>query len=188
MSRFRKLLREARKCAGLSQPKLAKKVDVDKSYISKLETGVFPPPSREVVLKLTAALNIREKTRRWLEFLLAAGVASEEDMEGFELVKLSLGQTGGQEQESQLVSSEEEGEGEAVESKQKASATPLSILARAAKAIPDVLFGTTGEEIDYLIDTAGLSELEEMQVDNEVTEFTKRLLTLIKTLRQRVED
>ena len=51
-----------------------------------METQVDRPPTREVVLKLADSLGMREKERRRLDFLLAAGVASAEDMEGLTLV------------------------------------------------------------------------------------------------------
>ena len=52
MNRFGELLREARKSARLTQQAIADKVGVDDSYISKMEKGVFEPPSREVALRL----------------------------------------------------------------------------------------------------------------------------------------
>jgi transcriptional regulator with XRE-family HTH domain len=86
MNRFGELLLIARKRAKLSQLALAKKVDVDDSYISRMERGVFTPPSREVVVRLAAALGISDKKERFA-FLLAAGVASEEDVQGLKLVE-----------------------------------------------------------------------------------------------------
>jgi transcriptional regulator with XRE-family HTH domain len=85
MNRFSELLLIARKRAKLSQLELAKKVDVDDSYISRMERGVFSPPSREVAVRLADALGINEKDAR-LAFLLAAGVANEEDVQGLKLV------------------------------------------------------------------------------------------------------
>ena len=88
MNRFGELLREARKQARLTQQALADKVGVDDSYISKMEIGVFEPPSREVALKLTDALGLsNEGDRKRIEFLFAAGVVSDEDLRGFALVK-----------------------------------------------------------------------------------------------------
>jgi transcriptional regulator with XRE-family HTH domain len=85
MNRFGELLLIARRRTNLSQLELAKKVDVDDSYISRLERGVFSPPSREVAVRLADALGINEKDAR-LAFLLAAGVAREEDVQGLKLV------------------------------------------------------------------------------------------------------
>lgn len=89
MNLFGELLKEARKRARLSQQALADKVGVDDSYISKMENGVDKPPSREIAVKLADALGLRKKSRRRLEFLLAAGVTSEEDLEGFALVEVA---------------------------------------------------------------------------------------------------
>ena len=40
---FGKVLREFRKQKGFSQEQLANDADLDRSYISKLETGVYQP-------------------------------------------------------------------------------------------------------------------------------------------------
>lgn len=81
MNRFGAHLRAARTRARLSQKKLGKMVDVDDSYISKMETGAFPPPSRDVALRLADSLGMSEKADR-LAFLLDADAASAEDVQG----------------------------------------------------------------------------------------------------------
>lgn len=53
-------LRELRKQAGLSQRELAEKIGVSFTYLSKIESGVMPPPSEKVLGKLAEALNIDE--------------------------------------------------------------------------------------------------------------------------------
>jgi len=79
--RFGELLLIARKRAGLRQLALAKKVDVDDSYISRMERGVFTPPSREVAVRLADALGINDEEDRFA-FLLEAGVARRERCAG----------------------------------------------------------------------------------------------------------
>ena len=59
-SEFGPKLRDLRNKAGLSQWKLAESINVNPSYISKLENGTMPPPSRKILVKLAAALNIDE--------------------------------------------------------------------------------------------------------------------------------
>jgi transcriptional regulator with XRE-family HTH domain len=86
MNRFGELLFIARKRARLSQLALAKRVDVDDSYISRMERGVFTPPSREVAVRLADGLDLSDKKERFA-FLLAAGVANEEDVQGLKLVE-----------------------------------------------------------------------------------------------------
>jgi transcriptional regulator with XRE-family HTH domain len=86
VNRFGELLLIARKRAKLSQLALAKKVDVDDSYISRMERGVFTPPSREVAVRLADALGISDKKERFA-FLLEAGVARREDAQGLNLVE-----------------------------------------------------------------------------------------------------
>ncbi|MFC1918942.1 helix-turn-helix domain-containing protein, partial [Chloroflexota bacterium] len=55
--RFNIRLRELRKQAGLSQRQLAKRIGVNFSYLSKIESGALPPPSKKVILTLAEALN-----------------------------------------------------------------------------------------------------------------------------------
>jgi len=50
-------LRELRIQAGLTQRDLSEKVNVDFTYLSKIENGVLPPPSEKVILKLAEVLN-----------------------------------------------------------------------------------------------------------------------------------
>lgn len=89
MSHFGELLRVERKRARLTQQELAAKAGIDHSYISKMETEGETLPTRDIALKLAEVLGIRKKSMRWFDFLLAAGVASAEDMEGFTLQVIS---------------------------------------------------------------------------------------------------
>jgi transcriptional regulator with XRE-family HTH domain len=69
---FRRLLRQAREAAGLSREALAQRVELDASYIYRIETG-DRRPSRESTLLLAEALGVEgEKVSEWL---LAAGYA-----------------------------------------------------------------------------------------------------------------
>ena len=89
MSTFGARLFEARKRAKLTQEELGQKVDVGGSYISRLERGIYPPPSREVVLGLADALGMSDKRDpNRIQFLAAADVLSIEDLEGFSLVRI----------------------------------------------------------------------------------------------------
>jgi transcriptional regulator with XRE-family HTH domain len=55
--KFGTKLRELRKKAGLSLRDLASDVNVDYSYLSKIENGVLPPPSEKVILQLAESLK-----------------------------------------------------------------------------------------------------------------------------------
>ena len=55
--KFGTRLRELRKQAGLRQRELAGKIGVDFTYLSKIESGVMPPPSEKVILRLADVLN-----------------------------------------------------------------------------------------------------------------------------------
>jgi tetratricopeptide (TPR) repeat protein len=61
-------LRELRKQVGLSQRELADKTGVHFSYLSKIESGVMPPPSTQVILRLAEVLNADKD-----ELMLLAG-------------------------------------------------------------------------------------------------------------------
>jgi transcriptional regulator with XRE-family HTH domain len=111
MSTFGECLFEARKRAKLTQEELGQKViivgqkkGIDASYISRLERGIYSPPSREVVLGLADALGMGDKRDpNRLQFLAAAGVLSVEDLEGFALVRIE--DVGGQPEEKEQVAS-----------------------------------------------------------------------------------
>jgi len=50
-------LRALRHQKGLNQRDLADKVDIDFTYLSKIETGKMSPPSRDTIRKLADALG-----------------------------------------------------------------------------------------------------------------------------------
>ncbi len=54
-------LRRLRILANLTLRGLAKKVDVDFSYLNKIENGVLPPPSEKVITKLAKALKVNKE-------------------------------------------------------------------------------------------------------------------------------
>jgi len=51
-------LRKLRIQAGMTQSGLASKVNIDSTYLSKMESGVKSPPSQKVVLRLAEVLNV----------------------------------------------------------------------------------------------------------------------------------
>jgi transcriptional regulator with XRE-family HTH domain len=87
MNTFGELLRGARIAAGLSQAELAArastKTSVHHSYVSTIERGTSPPPSREVITALLDALEITDKAER-AAFYLSANCAGLQDLEGIE--------------------------------------------------------------------------------------------------------
>jgi len=54
---FGQRLRELRKARGMTQRELAQKTAISYSYVSKLETGVMPPPRQKVILALAEVLG-----------------------------------------------------------------------------------------------------------------------------------
>lgn len=92
MAQFAHLLRGARENAGLTQKELASAVGIDDSYISRIERG-SPPPARDKVLAIATELGISGASER-AYFLLAAGCANVEDLEG-------VSQENGQEEEEE---------------------------------------------------------------------------------------
>ena len=58
MESFGAKLRQCRRASGLSQRKLAHRVGVDFSYISKLENNRLPPPSSETITRLANTIDV----------------------------------------------------------------------------------------------------------------------------------
>lgn len=57
VSKFGTRLRELRKQAGMSQREVAKKVGIDFTYLSKIESGVLDPPKEDKIIKLAKVLK-----------------------------------------------------------------------------------------------------------------------------------
>jgi len=55
---FGQKLRALRRAVNVTQRKLAERVGVDFSYISKLENDRLPPPSADTVVKICKALSV----------------------------------------------------------------------------------------------------------------------------------
>lgn len=83
---FGKVIRQARRDKGYSQRDLAKLVDVDYTYLSKLENDhAAYPPSKEVIQLLVLTLDL---TLRVEELIYLAGRITTDDEKVFqELVK-----------------------------------------------------------------------------------------------------
>jgi len=67
--KFGAKLRELRKEAGLTLRELAEKVNVNFTYLSKIENGALPPPSEKVIRQLAETLNADKD-----ELLALAGI------------------------------------------------------------------------------------------------------------------
>ena len=61
-------LRELREQAGLIQRELADRAGINFTYLSKIESGAMPPPSKKVILRLAEALHADED-----ELMILAG-------------------------------------------------------------------------------------------------------------------
>ena len=59
---FGQALRDLRRSKGVSQRKLAQKVGVDFSYISKIENDRLPPPAADTIVKICEALEAEADT------------------------------------------------------------------------------------------------------------------------------
>jgi transcriptional regulator with XRE-family HTH domain len=57
MGEFGLTLREKRRTSGLSQRRLAERVGLDFSYISKLENGRLPAPASDTIWRIAQALG-----------------------------------------------------------------------------------------------------------------------------------
>lgn len=60
MMSFGEKLRQLRKDKRITQRELAKKIGVDFTYISKIETGALEPPSEKIIFKISKILNVDE--------------------------------------------------------------------------------------------------------------------------------
>lgn len=56
--KFAVLLKKLRKQHGITQRKLAEKIGVDFTYISKIESEKMPPPSESTILKMAEVFGI----------------------------------------------------------------------------------------------------------------------------------
>jgi transcriptional regulator with XRE-family HTH domain len=164
MNRFGEWLRDARKRGRLTQKKLAEKVGVHFTYISKMEKGLFLP-AREVALKLADALGISGKVRRFL-FFLEAKVASSEDMEGLTLVEVDGGRARGG---VQLLRRRRSG---ALASPPIDEPSPVSASVEAT---------TVGQDIDEVLKE--LSQEERNMLREILVPLARRLGRLIKLVR-----
>jgi transcriptional regulator with XRE-family HTH domain len=72
--RFGEVLREKRRAAGISQRRLAERVGLDFSYISKLENGRLPPPAADTIVDICRVLGARPEELLALTGKLPSGV------------------------------------------------------------------------------------------------------------------
>ncbi|CAG0993723.1 hypothetical protein ANAEL_02454 [Anaerolineales bacterium] len=56
---FGEVLRDFRRAAGISQRELARRADLDFSYISKMENDRIPPPAADTIVVLCNILKIK---------------------------------------------------------------------------------------------------------------------------------
>ncbi len=68
-------LRESRTQAGMTLRELASKVNVNYTYLSKIENGVLPPPSKKVILQLAEALNADKDELFYLAGIIPSDIA-----------------------------------------------------------------------------------------------------------------
>lgn len=176
MKRFDECLKEARKRAKLSQRALSERVGIADSYISRMETGAFPPPSRDVTVKLADALGmsgrpttlyLSKKDIAVLErfvFFLAAYVAGAEDVQAIRLLPVEESETEDEEEQATGVST--------------SSAGNPSI------SIPSLPSNTTGGKVDRLIASGRFSEEEEQEVEAALIELINRFISFKETQRK----
>ena len=85
--KFGARLKELRIRAGMTQRGLAKSVNVDFTYLSKIENGVMPPPSEKVILQLAEVLKADRDELITLAGKIPSDIAEQEhDIDLIELV------------------------------------------------------------------------------------------------------
>ena len=67
--KFRQLLTEYLDANEISLGELARKANIDQSYIYKIKSGDRNPPSREIILRISRVLNLRFQEENELLFL-----------------------------------------------------------------------------------------------------------------------
>ena len=85
MTEFSKTIKNSRKEKGLTLEELASKLGVDRSYLSKLENDRVPPPSRDLLEKMSKALSLDFE-----QLSLLAGRISKDFIEDLDLKKVEL--------------------------------------------------------------------------------------------------
>ena len=68
---FGAFLQQKRKALGISQRVFAKMVGISYSYISSIETGKRPAPSRDILIKMESELKLKHKEKELFEHLAA---------------------------------------------------------------------------------------------------------------------
>lgn len=68
---FGEFLKEKRRALGISQRVFAKMIGISYSYISSLETGKRPAPSRDVLIRMENELRLKPKEKALFEQLAA---------------------------------------------------------------------------------------------------------------------
>ena len=62
MKTFGQALRDLRREKGMSQRELAKQIDVDFSYVSKIENGRLRPPAADRIVRICDVLGVQPDT------------------------------------------------------------------------------------------------------------------------------
>lgn len=84
---FGQRLRELRKDRGMSQKELAKRVEIDFTYLSKIETGSMDPPSEKTILALAKALNADSDELLVLAKKIPSDLAEQLDLEAIRFLR-----------------------------------------------------------------------------------------------------
>ncbi|MBI2849388.1 MAG: helix-turn-helix domain-containing protein [Chloroflexi bacterium] len=87
---FGERLRQLRKASGMSQRELAEKVEIDFTYLSKIETGRMPPPSEKTILALAEVLGADADELLVLAHRIPSDLARNVDLETVRLLRRSL--------------------------------------------------------------------------------------------------
>jgi transcriptional regulator with XRE-family HTH domain len=74
---FGQALREYRRAAGISQRDLAKKANLDFSYISKMENDRIPPPAADTIVVLCGILKIKPEGLLALTGKIPSGIQAD---------------------------------------------------------------------------------------------------------------
>jgi len=160
MTAYGEALARYRNEAGLNQRKLGAAIGLDPTQVNKIERGHRPPLGAKYIKPLVRALRL---SRSEAENLVV-------DLGGLPRKVLDFM------------------DDEAVKPKQQADSTPRPIMANPVVEVGDTLLGTTGQYIDRLIASGGLSPEEEDEMAAALIEMTKRFLAFREAMRQMEQE
>lgn len=87
MTEFAKIIRSSRKKEDYTLEELSQKLNVDRSYLSKLENNRVPAPSKRLLKKMSEVLNLDFETLSLLAGRMTENIVKDLDLKKVELFR-----------------------------------------------------------------------------------------------------